>query len=85
MQRLIDFGVYRLTRNQEGRIAFQLHGNGYRVAAGHTLKLELRGRAPNLYRPSNEPFTVDVTDLRAVLPTKEGRNRAKGIGRPPQR
>ena len=39
-QRLIDRGVYACSNNQSGQITFQLHGNGYRFAQGHT------GRAP---------------------------------------
>ncbi len=33
-QRLITRGVYSLKTNQSGKITFQLHGNGYRFAAG---------------------------------------------------
>jgi predicted acyl esterase len=62
-------GVYRLTENQSGTITFQLHGNGYEFAKGDTVKLELLGRDSPYYHASNVPFTVEVSDLTAVLPT----------------
>lgn len=84
-QRLVDFGVYRLTPNQRGRIVFQLHGNGFRFAKGSTIKLELRGRTPNLYRPSNGSFRVSLRDIALEIPTRDRPSRAKGIDRkPPQ-
>jgi pimeloyl-ACP methyl ester carboxylesterase len=69
-QRLVDYGVYRLKANQRGRVRFQLHGNGYRFGKRSTIKLELRGRTPNLYRPSNGKFSVAVSDLSATLPVR---------------
>ena len=84
-QRLVDFGVYRLTGNQRGRIVFQLQGNGYRFAKGSQIKLELRGRTGNLYRPSNRAFSVRLTDITLEIPTRDKPSRAKRIERkPPQ-
>ncbi len=68
-QRLVTRGAYRLTENQTGTIAFQLHGNGYEFAKGDTVKLELLGRDAPYYRASNTSFTVDVSDLSVSLPT----------------
>jgi len=68
-ERLVSRGVYRLTEDQTGKIAFQLHGNGYEVAAGDTIKLELLGRDAPTYRASNFPFTVEVDSLSIALPT----------------
>jgi predicted acyl esterase len=68
-ERLITRGVYRLTENQTGMITFQLHGNGYEFAKGDTVKLELLGRDSPYYHASNTPFTVEVSNLSAVLPT----------------
>jgi predicted acyl esterase len=68
-QRLISRGVYRLTENQTGTITFQLHGNGYEFAKGDTVKLELLGRDAPYYRATNFPFSVEVSNLSAVLPT----------------
>ena len=69
-QRLITRGVYSLKTNQSGKITFQLHGNGYRFAAGHTIELELLGRDAPYYQAGNFPVTVDVSKLTVSLPTK---------------
>lgn len=68
-QLLVDRGVYALTGGQSGRIAFQLHGNGYRFAKGHKAELQLLGRDAPYYQASNFPFTVNVAKLRVTLPT----------------
>ena len=67
-QRLISRGVYSLTNNQTGQIVFQLHGNGYRFAKGHTVELQLLGRDSPYYQPSNSVFSVKVSNLTVALP-----------------
>jgi predicted acyl esterase len=67
-ERLVSRGIYRLTEDQTGTIAFQTHGNGYEFARGDTVKLELLGRDAPYYRASNTPFTVEVSGLTAALP-----------------
>jgi len=68
-ERLISRSTYRLLNNQTGKIVFQLHGNGYHFAAGHTVKLELRGNDAQYYRASNDTaFTVQVSKLTVSLP-----------------
>jgi pimeloyl-ACP methyl ester carboxylesterase len=74
-QTLVSRGVYRLEDNQTGRIVFQLFGNGWRFARGHTAKLELTGSDPTFLRTSNFDFSVRVSDLSVGLPTS-------GPGRP---
>lgn len=69
-QTLVDRSVYRLTPDQRGAIAFYLHGNGYRFAAGHTLKLELLGKDFPTRRSSNGHFAVRVSDLTVKLPVR---------------
>jgi fermentation-respiration switch protein FrsA (DUF1100 family) len=69
-QRLISRGVYSLKTNQTGRITFQLHGNGYRFAAGHRVQLELLGRDAPYYQAGNFPVSVDVSKLTVSLPTR---------------
>jgi predicted acyl esterase len=87
-QTLISRGAYRLLDNQNGWIVFQLHGNGWYFAPGHQPKLELLGRDPGYLRPSNGSFTVQVTNVRAQLPTLERPGAAAGqvvharVGRP---
>ena len=68
-QTLVDRSVLRLTPNQHGNIVFDLHGNGYRFAPGHIIKLELVANDAPTHRASNESFTVRVSSLRAALPT----------------
>ena len=67
-QRLVDRGVYALHNNQSGRIAFQLHGNGYRFGQGHRVALQLLGRDAPYYQASNSTFSVQVSNLSVTLP-----------------
>jgi len=67
-QRLISRGVYSLRNDQSGRIAFQLHGNGWRFKKGDVAELQLLGRDSPYYQAGNRPFTVKVSDLRVGLP-----------------
>ena len=67
-QLLVSRGVYRLQDNQRGPIAFQLFGNGWRFAKGHTAKLELLGRDPNFLRTSDFKFSVRFARTRVQLP-----------------
>jgi fermentation-respiration switch protein FrsA (DUF1100 family) len=72
-ERLISRGAYRLTNNQSGQITFQLHGNGYAFAAGHTARLVLLGSDdPYLRLSNNTAFTVQVSNLTVTLPTVGG-------------
>ncbi len=74
-QILVTRGGYRLTNPlQSPRIVFQLHGNGYYVAPGHTLKLQLLGSDAPYFRASNGAFSVVVSHVRVVLPTLEPPN-----------
>jgi pimeloyl-ACP methyl ester carboxylesterase len=68
-QLLVSRGAYSLESGQVGKIAFQLHGNGYRFAPGHTVQLELLGRDAPYYQPGAVPFAVRVSKLTATLPT----------------
>jgi predicted acyl esterase len=72
-QRLISRGAYRLSDGQSGRIALELHGNGWCFAPGHRPKLELLGKDEPFLRPSNGAFTVQVSDLAVLLPIAERR------------
>jgi predicted acyl esterase len=72
-ERLISRGQYRLLDNQKGKIAFQLNGNGYKLAKGHTVQLELLGQDPNYLRQSNGKFSLMVSKLSLSLPTREKR------------
>jgi len=82
LQSLIARGVYRLRPNQRGRIVFQLEGNAYEFAAGHTVRLELLGDSSPTYRPSNGTFTVMVRDASISLPTHTGSPSGAFVQRP---
>ncbi|MFN8218493.1 MAG: CocE/NonD family hydrolase C-terminal non-catalytic domain-containing protein, partial [Solirubrobacterales bacterium] len=68
-QLLVTRGVYALRNGERGTVEFQLHGNGYHFAKGHTVRLQLLGRDAPYYQPGNFPFTVRVSDLALSLPT----------------
>jgi predicted acyl esterase len=68
-QRLVARGIYRLRDNQKCKLVFQLFGNGWRFARGHTAKLELVGSDPPFVRASNFSFSVKVSKLSVDLPT----------------
>jgi hypothetical protein len=71
--RLVSRGAYRLTANQTGQVSFQLHGNGYAFAPGHTVKLVLLGSDAPYLRPSNNlAFSVQVSQVTVSLPTADG-------------
>jgi hypothetical protein len=74
-QLLVSRGVYALENSQTGPIEFQLHGNGYHFAKGHTVQLELLGRDAPYYQAANFPFTVRTSELRVELPTVQGKPR----------
>ena len=68
---LVTRGQYRLKDNQKGKITFQLNGNAYKFAKGHTLQLELLGQDPNYLRKSNGTFRISVSKLTVSVPTRE--------------
>ena len=82
-QVLVSRGVYRLLDDQRGSIVFQLSGNGYRFARGHTPRLELLGRDAPYYRASNGAFSVKVSGLRVLLPVAEEPGSGSGPGSGP--
>jgi hypothetical protein len=79
---MVTRGVYRLLDNQTGTITFQLHGNGYKFAAGHTVKLELLPQDSPYYQNTKGVFTVKVSKVTLELPTLEAKNASKGITSP---
>ena len=82
-QILVTRGVYRLLDNQNGRITFQLNGNGYRFESGHVPRLELLGRDAPYLRAGNGSFSVRVANTQLVLPVSERPGSARGIVAPP--
>ena len=74
-QLLVNRGVYALENGQRGTIEFQLHGNGYRFAKGHTVELQLLGRDAPYYQAGTVPFTVRTENLTVALPTLQAKPR----------
>lgn len=68
---LVSRGVYRLTAGQTGRVSFQLDGNRYTFAAGHTPRVELLSTDSPYVRPSNLVSTTVATKVAVALPTAE--------------
>jgi dienelactone hydrolase len=73
-QMLVARTGYRLQGHGSEQIVFQLHGNGWHVAAGHTLKLELLGKDAPYYRASVGGPSVTIRSLTLVLPTLQRPN-----------
>jgi predicted acyl esterase len=71
---LVARGLYRPEINagsEPSRQVFQLHPNGYRFAAGHTVKLELLPNDLPYGRLSNGQLPVTVSGLELRLPVLE--------------
>ena len=66
-QRLVARGTYRPT---EGFNRWELHPGAWRFRRGHRAELELLGGDVPYARPSNGAFTIEVSDLKVVLPTR---------------
>jgi len=83
-RRLIDEGVYRVNKGQKGKITFQLLGNEYTFAKGHTVQLELVGHNSPSYL-SDKSFKAKLSSISADVPTRDKPSRKRGIGKPPKR
>jgi predicted acyl esterase len=72
VQGLVTRGAYRsLDGPGEGLAArFQIAANGYRFAAGHSLKLEVTANDAPYYQPSNVPAAVRIDAIELLLPTR---------------
>jgi fermentation-respiration switch protein FrsA (DUF1100 family) len=62
---------------------FQLHPQGYRVEAGHVVKLELLPSDAPYARPSNSQGPIEVTNLELRLPVVEQPGSGGGIVQEP--
>ena len=70
MQVLVDRGVHTLAQ-PSGAVVFDLHGNGWRFAEGHRIRLELAQDDDPYVRRSNQPSSLDIRDLTLALPIRE--------------
>jgi predicted acyl esterase len=73
-ERLISRGGYRLEEPQTPQVVFQLHGNGYKFAAGDKVKLELTTSDSPYYHASNGIYTIKIKSATIALPTLEAPN-----------
>ncbi|MDO9409460.1 CocE/NonD family hydrolase [Patulibacter sp.] len=79
MQRLIARGTYRPTNpGTTSRQVFQLHPQAWKVAEGHTVKLELLGRDAPYALPASGQAPVGVSGLELRLPTVDAPGAAGG-------
>jgi predicted acyl esterase len=71
-QALVTRGVYRsLDGPGTGLHArFEIAPNGYRFAAGHTIKIEMTANDAPYYQPSNIPAIVLISTARIELPSR---------------
>lgn len=70
-QSFITRVAYRPRLKDSRRQVFQLHPNGWHIATGHVVKLELVGADQPYVRQSNAPFVATITDLQLRLPVRE--------------
>ncbi len=69
-QVMVDRGVKRIT-STTGPTTLDLHGAGWRFAAGHKVRLEIaQGDAPYI-KPSSEPSSLTIQGVSADIPVRE--------------
>ena len=71
MQTLVTHAIYRPRTDGANPQPFQLHANGWRLAAKHRLKLELVGGSPPYGHPPTGSWSVRVRALELRLPVLE--------------
>ena len=70
-QAFITRVAYRPRLNDMRPQVFQLHPNGWHIAPGHIVKLELVGEDQPYVRQSNAPFTETIANLQLRVPVRE--------------
>jgi len=73
-QSLISHGWFRPRADNLGPQVFQLPANGWQMADGHSVKLELVGQSSPAGRASNGTFSVTISDLELRLPVLDAPN-----------
>ena len=74
-QILVSRGAYRIATGTEGEVTFQLSGNAWCFAPGHTPKLQLLGTDDPYLRPTSGPdaaYSVAVESIDVDLPAQRG-------------
>jgi predicted acyl esterase len=80
-ERLLARGLLRPRSGSD--VVFQLHPQGYRIAGGHTVKLELLPSDAPYARPSNLQATITVSNLELRLPVREQPGAVGGLVKTP--
>ena len=80
-ERLIARGLLRPRSGKD--VVFQLHPQGYRIAGGHTVKLELLPSDAPYARPSNLQAPITVSNLELRLPVREQAGAVGGLVQTP--
>jgi len=72
LQALVTRGVYRAVDGPGSglRARLEIAPNGYRWAAGHTLKIEVTANDAPYYQPSNIPGVLMIDSMTLSLPTR---------------
>ncbi len=70
-QTLVTHAPYRPRADNQGPQVFQLHANGWHVADGHVLKLELLTQSPPFVRASTGTFRITVRNVELRIPIAE--------------
>jgi len=72
LQALVTRGIYRAVDGPGTSLhaRFEIAPNGYRWAAGHTLKIEVTSNDAPYYQPSNIPGVIMIDGMTLRLPTR---------------
>ncbi len=70
---MVDRGPRRLSPEElsQGSVTYQLHGNGWRFAAGHRVKIELAQDDDPFVHLSETPSTATLTGATLQIPVRE--------------
>ncbi|MGH2953505.1 MAG: CocE/NonD family hydrolase C-terminal non-catalytic domain-containing protein [Solirubrobacterales bacterium] len=74
---MVDRGPRRVSAAEAdaGRVAFQLHGQAWRFAAGHRIRLELAQDDQPFVRATDVGSSLELAGARLTLPVREGGGR----------
>ena len=71
---LVDRGTRRISSAEAatGEIAYELHGNGWRFAAGHRIRIEVAQDDHPFVQFSSVPSSTTLSGVRLRIPVREG-------------
>jgi dienelactone hydrolase len=70
---MVDRGTRRVTPEEaaSGQVTYELHGNGWRFAAGHRIRIEVAQDDEPFVTASDAPSSAELSRLLLRLPTRE--------------